>query len=471
MMSEPLSGNDTNSNGEDAGSQHYCSFAATGPQESFQAIYICRSCCRDDQEVLCVCGACADSCHADHEGLEYVGVGPSYCDCNELGEGCRLIHRSRERVAELSIRPGGLHMAAVTSVASDTADDDTYVRDVFTIQSLLEDESLGERLKRDCQELVKHSRETFWLDSTIGDSTALCGLEQLAWSVFQQHVKHYALAESPSTISGAEWWVQVKPVSVPSLGQSRLEGYTNGSEAVDLHFDKDEVLAESFGLGAFPTLSTVTYLTNSVSAPPTVIFPRCYSENDQKVMSNMLVSHPRLGKHLVFDGRLLHGAPSHYALRPANVAGNTAEQWRITFLVNLWIGHKPAGVDVLSPKIRDALTLLHATDSLEIPFVDASFDRCAVAETQVYSEDDLPESLRGQIELPFLGKGTTWEDDVYENAGATVVVTYPPPDHEDDTLLVSFGPGLESFLRELNYNDDTLFDGLAEGDLDGDAVI
>jgi hypothetical protein len=248
-------------------------------------------------------------------------------------------------------------------------------------------------------------------------------------------------------------------------------------------------LSESFGLGSFPTLSTVTYLTTTTAAspppPPTVIFPHRYDENDQDVIPNMLVSHARRGKHLVFDGRLLHGAPSHHALRPLPLDGTSAtgaattatattatkeredigstceQQWRITFLVNVWIGHKPAGVHELPAEIRDELQREHDSCHAQELFTNSAsapvFESREIAEVHVNVEADLPLSLRGRIELPFLGKGTTWEDedeDDEEAGGGMVLVTYPPPDRQGDTLLVRFGPGLEAFLRDLAIDED-----------------
>jgi hypothetical protein len=471
---------------DDADPISYCSFAVTGPQENFQAIYVCGSCNDADgnQPLLaCLCEACALACHDDHEGLEYVGTGPSYCDCHQLADGCKLEDCSRVKASQWDLSQGCLQVnSAVPKVSvSDSCkapnqdgDDDQYVRDAFTIKILLEEDELYARLQLHCKELVKHSRETFWLDATM-DTSTFCDLELLAWSIFQQHVQHYDLQESSAPIYGAEWWVQVKPVSAPVVGKSRLEAYTNGSEAVDLHYDKDEVLAESFGLGSFPTLSTVTYLTTTNSAapppPPTVIFPHRYDENDQDVIPNMLVSHARRGKHLVFDGRLLHGAPSHYALRPLaldttttkeekeDIASTSEQLWRITFLVNIWIGHKPAGVHVLPAKIRDVLQREQDSCHAQELFMSSTsapvFESREIAEVHVNEQEDLPLSLRGRIELPFLGKGTTWEDEDEEEAGGgMVLVTYPPPDHEADTLLVRFGPDLEAFLRDLDEDEE-----------------
>jgi hypothetical protein len=486
----------TTSSGDDnptSSQMEYCSFAVTGPLESFQAIYVCRSCndAADNQPLMaCLCEACALACHDDHEGLEYVGTGPSYCDCHQLSAGCKLETCSREKASQLDLSQGCLKVdSAVPKVSvsgfckvlnQNGDDDNQYVINAFTIKMLLEEDELYNSLQLHCKELVKHSRETFWLDATM-DTSTFCDLELLAWSIFQQHVKHYYL--QASEVYGAEWWVQVKPVSAPEVGKSRLEAYTNGSEAVDLHYDKDEDLAESFGLGSFPTLSTVTYLTTTAPAlpppPPTVIFSHRYDENDQEVIPDMLVSHARRGKHVVFDGRLLHGAPSHRALRPLTLetatattttttkeeedSVSTSEQWRITFLVNVWIGHKPAGVHVLPAEIRDVLQRDNYSSHAQELFTSSAsapvFESREITEVHVNEQEDLPLSLRGRIELPFLGKGTTWEDepeeeDEEEAGGGMVLVTYPPPDHVVDTLLVRFGPDLEAFLRDLDEEEE-----------------
>jgi hypothetical protein len=191
----------------------------------------------------------------------------------------------------------------------------------------------------------------------------------------------------------------------------------------------------------------------------------------------MLVSHARRGKHIVFDGRLLHGAPSHHALRPLALDTKTAstttkeeddiistsEQWRITFLVNVWIGHKPAGVHVLPTEIRNELQRENDSSHAQELFTSSAsapvFESREITEVHVNEQEDLPLSLRGRIELPFLGKGTTWEDepeeeDEEEAGGGMVLVTYPPPDHVVDTLLVRFGPDLEAFLRDLDEEEE-----------------
>lgn len=451
--------------------KHFCSLAAFGRTEVFQAIFVCSSCTSKNE---CICSACAEQCHAGHE-VEYIGMGPSYCDCCDIG--CIILEESIAEATRLGIVSGtsGSYCPCEpklppTSACLETAATaaSSYIRDVYGIPAMA-DAELGCRLALQAKELVKHSRDSFWIDAETAESNegSLCELELLAWKIFRRHVQHYNLeASSPGGSirpQGAEWWVQVKPISLPpplelASPLALLEPYANGAEAVDLHFDKDEAMAESFGLGLFPTLSTVSYLTNSVDAPPTLVFSRRYDQEDKTAISDMLVSHPAATKHLVFDGRLLHGAPSHFALRPLsknnrNETTSDDPQPRITFIVNIWLDHKPAAVHLLPNEIRATVqgaSKIAAGDasarvmegSAALAFT-SSFPVEQVVMTDALT--DLPEALRGRIELPFVGGKATWVGD--DDDEAMVLVTYPPPVHESDTLIVRFAPDLEAFLQ------------------------
>jgi hypothetical protein len=93
--------------------------------------------------------------------------------------------------------------------------------------------------------------------SSCVDAAALAPLsapEAFAASVFRQHLPAVLQALPPGAEpdprhSGAEWWVQVKPIAAEA---------SNAEAAVDLHYDKDEELSAAFLLGSFPDLSTVT---------------------------------------------------------------------------------------------------------------------------------------------------------------------------------------------------------------------
>ena len=285
-------------------------------------------------------------------------------------------------------------------------------------------------------------------------------------------------------LGGAEWWVQVKSVSaLPPREEHGAENCNlsqpppqsnNGAEAVDLHYDKDEALAESFGLGVFPTLSTVTYLTSTTtnSAAPTVIFSQRYDESATDRISDMLISHPAPFKHLVFDGRLLHGAPAHHALRQwrPNDHPNDHEDvdekplLRITFLVNLWLDRQPAGVKRLPNDIRHAIihqasssgSTNSSADSAWFTVEHGAESNYFVGPLRPVPRVELKSLTTDRIELPFVGGKASWggntddhpnHDDDDSDTAAMVLATLAPPPHPSDTLLVHFAPGLEASLQ------------------------
>jgi hypothetical protein len=535
-----------------------CTFAVTGPANAFQAIYVCYSCTTtsgpvnnesEDTDtttsksaaVLCVCAACAERCHGDHD-VNYIGMGPSYCDCREHAmQSCRIAIESHQHARGLGIAasapqppttvpslPSQLPQGSLdeSSSTESPSSSPNYIRHVYQIRGIKETAKSSTCLAQQAHELVRHSRDTFWLDheneaSTI--DTDWCDLERVAHMIYRRHVSHYfptsaaANARSNGTAAvaashenseggtngssgGAEWWVQVKPVVVPNpqatneliAAAANITSADNDAApcyhqeaAVDLHYDKDEVLAEAFGLGYFPSLSTVTYLTDHVTAAaaPTLVFSRCYNQDeDDEPIAEVLACRPVVGQHLVFDGRLLHGAPSHPALRQqqqqpvdnesAHRATTTTEPvlWRITLLVNVWRHYKPAGVHPLPPAIRQAMQQNAPCRLLDVPwrrreapntaldddddddeewFTDVSWQTPTVCINQ---ESDLPEAWRCRIALPFVGGQATWGGGNDDDESATVLVTYPPPPIEtpNGAVLVRFGPGMQAYLQQQN---------------------
>lgn len=219
------------------------------------------------------------------------------------------------------------------------------------------------------------------------------------------------------------------------------------------------LLVFALALGSFPTLSTVTYLTESSSnAAPTIVFDHTYSQGEEDVMSSMLVSRPKLGKHLVFDGSLLHGAPAHALLKGKKTMDDEGPSIRVTFLVNIWKDRRPASVLPLDEAIRQKLNCLNAI-SLEDPLIMTIESVSSIA---LQKEQDILEQLRHRIELPFVTKGITWEDQLNVSKGddeddggsGLVVVTFPPPPTDHDTLLVSFGPGLQAYMDYVSEDKD-----------------
>eukprot|EP00966_Prymnesium_polylepis_P243650 5634447-Prymnesium_polylepis.1 len=97
------------------------------------------------------------------------------------------------------------------------------------------------------------------------------------------------------------------------------------------------------GLIIHPAASTITYLS-SVGAPTVVLPSATISAAGEYRTGRLPTAHlvpPAIGRHVRFDGRLLHGAPASILPGPAN--GAAAEPYeRVTFCVNIWVGHKPS---------------------------------------------------------------------------------------------------------------------------------
>ena len=203
---------------------------------------------------------------------------------------------------------------------------------------------------------------TFWIDYFQGHSSRMgeevrrtrCSLERLALDVLEFHTRadgsveggHAADGDAPHRVRGVEWWVQVRtPGGQPSL---------------NLHFDADEEHKNHAGEHIPPWLATVTYL-GSCGAPTLIlpvvgdgtarVRPRDAGEQEGEGGSRgAFVSHPREGKHLAFDGRLLHGAIDELTLPPdaaaegaaQDAAQDAAAYTRVTLMVNVWVDHRPS---------------------------------------------------------------------------------------------------------------------------------
>ena len=123
------------------------------------------------------------------------------------------------------------------------------------------------------------------------------------------------------------------PTSRAREAMARADGYGK----VYMHFDKDERAYSECGLFVHPLASTVTYLT-SEGAPTLVVDARLSPEGKYvEAVGDAHIVPPRVGRHVRFDGRLLHGAP----LELLEARGDEAPYVRVTFLVNIWIGHRP----------------------------------------------------------------------------------------------------------------------------------
>ena len=530
-----------------------CTYAVTGKHPMFQPIYICITCNKKySTKNVCICEGCAFMCHdAKNHEIEFIGVGESYCDCLTQWDACCLYEYSNQLARKMCIPVyngnGNVNVNVNydNEVAFKHMDESQtnfpYVVENNVIPALMNSND-GRNVDCDrfidqAMELIQHTKETHWISSstdTISNKNEMCGLEKLALKLFEYHVKSFHLEDTlnhyesnnENSISGAEWWVQVK--SIPTLLslskdddtlkdtsiEKKRTGImrTNEEVGVDLHYDKDENLADAFGLGSFPTLSTVTYFTdNALSSPssssssssssmnqaPTLIFPHTYNEGEDSIIDKVIVSHPKKGKHIVFDGRLLHGAPAHPSLRQPNGNDNgskiknghddaqkqinTSHQnhnqdqihnqnqntYRVTFLVNIWIGNKPSGVNVLESTIRNQI-MEKTNNNIEFLMNDInSKDSWMMKEDIGYhfvSQNDMNVETIASIQLPFVSNTTEMnskhdENEIddeqsiasnYEEESELIVCMTPfPPLNKFDTVHYHFDHGLESYLKRL----------------------
>jgi hypothetical protein len=347
-----------------------CTFALSHRNMLHQAIYICRTCSGKETSGVCCCSGCSNVCHDGHD-VDFLAFGNAYCDCGADG-GCVLIDRSIIASEKLLGNRSG------SGVVVDHALFSTLNRSVFSEHSIstIKNARIGAFLRAQSSLLVTFSKETFWLSC---ESTPSCAFEQLARHVFDTHVENAAISEFDRSSSGAEWWVQVKPLNSPT--DSLLESASDGFNGIDLHYDKDEEIASTFEIGIFPLISTVTYLNDDDSALPTVVFETTAATPVGDPIRRCIVSRPALGKHIAFDGKLLHGAPSEFSMfsvcndfgnghQTLNVSATSKstlpvpDNFRVTILVNIWLNHHPAAVQRIPLEIVSALsTQLNAMDS------------------------------------------------------------------------------------------------------------
>lgn len=211
---------------------------------------------------------------------------------------------------------------------------------------------------------------TYFLPCTMAPR---CALEELVQSIFEKHVSKMDASWYRAELSGAEWWTLVLDDDEEKEGSAAPAGDNNNDnekeeddgeeeeegDEVGLHYDADYGLeAQAPGLLLHPRLATVTYLSDF--GAPTVVFD-CPSPAPGKMVDTLhnraiskgWLSHPEIGKHIAFDGRLLHGAPATFF--PPLASKKTAatnkrskvDPKRITLLVNIWLNHCPVDAEPL----------------------------------------------------------------------------------------------------------------------------
>jgi hypothetical protein len=224
---------------------------------------------------------------------------------------------------------------------------------------------------------------------------------------------HHAAAASGAldlACSGAEWWVQHRELPAASCAGSGGGAEAEAAGGLGWHWDRDVSLYASCGCAVHPQISTVTYLTDA-GAPTCVVEKRsagdgfalappaataggaaegaeAEDEAAAAAAACFYVSHPQAGKHISFDGRLLHCVPAELtaaqppaasaAARSAGGSGGGGDvggsgdaddsggsgsgggssrcRTRVSLLVNVWLNHRPEAVAALPQAVARGLS-------------------------------------------------------------------------------------------------------------------
>lgn len=230
--------------------------------------------------------------------------------------------------------------------------------------------------------------QTFFLPAKMKPR---CALEALVKQIFEKHVAHLESGTYSPEHSGAEWWTLVMDgdnEDAKAVGEGD-EDDEDEEDEVGLHFDADYELEEqASNMLLHPRLATVTYISD-YGAPTLVLSQKSPPIDDikkktlEKGISKAWLSHPKLGKHIAFDGRLLHGAPALYFPSQKHSDGEPQakrqkiEKKRYTLLVNIWLNHWVLDASLLDDDVCSKLTTpwedretnLKGDDTYTPPFV------------------------------------------------------------------------------------------------------
>ena len=210
--------------------------------------------------------------------------------------------------------------------------------------------------------------QTFFLPA---NKEPRCALEALVMTIFQKHTAHLEKGTFSPAHSGAEWWTLVMDdddddADAPPSGDTSEE---EEEDEVGLHFDADyELEDQASNLLLHPRLATVTYLSN-YGAPTLILNQKSPPMEDIKKktleqgIDKAWLSHPHVGKHTAFDGRLLHGAPALFFPSKKQLAEKEqpdakrqkVDTKRYTLLVNIWLNHWVLDAALLDEEICSSL--------------------------------------------------------------------------------------------------------------------
>lgn len=222
-----------------------------------------------------------------------------------------------------------------------------------------------------------------------------CALEALVLDIFQKYTEKLPKGTFVPEQSGAEWWTLVLD---EDDGNGKKQTRDNGndgdgngdgededdedeSDEVGMHFDADYGLEDQApNLLLHPRWGTVTYFSDC-GAPTLVLNQRSPPPDDvekktlQRDVDKGWLSHPKTGKHIAFDGRLLHGAPATFfpgrtvtddktgegqdtkepPSKKLKLEQKMAPNKRYTLLVNIWLNHCPLDAELLEEEFLEKL--------------------------------------------------------------------------------------------------------------------
>jgi hypothetical protein len=268
--------------------------------------------------------------------------------------------------------------------------------------------------------------QTFFLPSTMKPR---CALEALVKTIFDNHVEHLEEGTFSTKQSGAEWWTLVLDADEDKKkGTADNDEEEGEGDEIGLHFDADYELEEqASNVLLHPRVATVTYLSD-FGAPTLIIDQKSPPMDDLKKkkleegISKAWLSHPKLGKHTAFDGRLLHGAPSLYFPpikkqsedEPA-AKRQKIEKKRYTLLVNIWLNHWVLDAALLDEEVCSKLKTpwesessdLKGDDSYTPPFVWNKVDLSKPAEIEKQKLIPSKEDPAGEDEIALCNHNVT----------------------------------------------------------------
>jgi hypothetical protein len=471
-----------------------CTYFVSGDRLVHQAIFCCHTCESENPEIKnsCCCSGCAETCHEGHD-VEYLTNGLAYCDC---GKGqCHSFQSTKDRYQNsLFAGEDFLYGGEVPLSIADRP---------FEVHHFSEmSKEILELAAQQCDGIVRHSKETFWVgcdwkylsENPSEPKSCRLQLEEFALYIFNYHINALSsrteleLSFNPE-LSGAEWWIQIKDLTDPETI----------SPSIDLHYDKDEDIAEHFDVGIFPSISTVTYLTEQTvnKSQPTVILPATANDPIGMEIRECYLSYPVFGKHISFDGRLLHGAPANQQLRDwrgislQDSQGSHTKK-RITFLVNIWLNHHPANIQPLSDEIINSIRtntfsfprsireslVLHPAVSTEVKTCiisdhDEKKQETEIVENPLETRVIQSEAEMDRLFLPFVSKEShsSMKDGEESESPELLVEMYLPPwkscvRGEGSGLGHSFHLKYESFPAQIVSGDEDFEEECEEEEVD-----